>query len=275
MKNLVVRTLSGAVLVAVVMGAILLSRWSFGALMLAITIGCMVEIYNMSRVAGYEPLTVMGVVASICVVGFGVDGFFNSSELSIPIALFLMAIVPLMFIVECFRDRKQPMVNIALTLMPLLYIAAPMALMVGVPVQLGGGEWNPLIMVAYFFVVWANDSFAYLVGVSCGRHHICVRLSPKKTWEGLVGGIVGSIGIAVAAAHLLDGDLYVWGGMAVVISVSGIFGDLVESMFKRSVYIKDSGKLLPGHGGWLDRFDALILSAPFVMVYLLLINFAK
>lgn len=164
------------------------------------------------------------------------------------------------------------MINIALTLMPIFYIAAPMALLAGIPLQICGGEWSPIVMVLYFFVVWSNDSFAYLAGITCGKRLLCEKLSPKKTWEGFIGGVVGSIAMAVAVAYVLDLSIVIWIGIAIIASISGVLGDLVESKFKRSVNIKDSGSLMPGHGGWLDRFDALLLSSPFVFVYLLIIS---
>ncbi len=271
-KNLLTRTVSGAALLAVVAGATMWSQWSFGAMLLIITCGCTCEFNRMSRKMGESPLSIMGVVASILIFAYAFDGFFNSSEQSIPIVLFLMLLIPMIFVVELVRRSENPIINIALTLMPLLYIAAPIALLAGIPIQICGGEWSPLTMLMYFIVVWSNDIFAYLSGITFGKHLLCERVSPKKTWEGFVGGVVGSILIAMAVSKLLGHDTLLWVGIGVIASVTGVLGDLVESMFKRSIDVKDSGNLMPGHGGWLDRFDSLILSAPFVFVYLLIIS---
>ena len=119
-----------------------------------------------------------------------------------------------------------------------------------------------------------NDGtiIAYLVGVSVGRHHLYERISPTKSWEGFFGGIVGAIAMGCLAAWWLDGSYWLWCCLAAIAAVSGVLGDLIESMFKRAAGVKDSGNILPGHGGWLDRFDALIFSLPFVVAYLVLLH---
>ncbi len=275
MKTLLIRSASGTALLAVVAAATLANQWSFGALLLVVTIGCIYEFYRISRHGGHNPMEAMGIAAAISIFAFAFDGFFNSSEWSIAISLFCIAIIPLIFIAEIFRNTGNPMVNIAITLMPLLYIAAPIALLSGIPIQICGGEWSPIVMLLYIIVVWSNDIFAYLMGVTCGKHLLCKHISPKKTWEGFFGGVIGSLLIAIAVAHLLTQDVAMWIGISIIASITGVLGDLVESSFKRSVEIKDSGSLMPGHGGWLDRFDSLILSAPFVFVYLLILTLIK
>lgn len=242
-------------------------------MLLVITVGCVFEFNRMSQRLGYRPLVAMNIASSVAIFAFAFDGFFNSSELSIPIALFIMLLIPLTFVIELFiENRGEPMVNVAVTLLPLLYIVAPIALLVGIPIQMCDGEWRPIVMLIYILVVWASDTFAYIFGITFGRHHLCKSISPKKTWEGFLGGIAGSVATAKLAATILDDNAGVWIGVALIAAITGVLGDLVESMFKRSVNIKDSGSLIPGHGGWLDRFDSLILSAPFVFVYLLIIS---
>ena len=105
-----------------------------------------------------------------------------------------------------------------------------------------------------------------------GRHRLFERLSPKKSWEGFFGGVAGAVAAGVAAGWQLGGSLWAWGGLALVVAATGVLGDLTESMFKRAAGVKDSGRSIPGHGGVLDRFDAVLLSAPFALVYLLLCN---
>ena len=142
-----------------------------------------------------------------------------------------------------------------------------MSLMLFIPFMLSPDRWNPWIFLFYLFLVWGNDVFAYLVGISIGRHKMCPRLSPKKSWEGFFGGVLGSLAMGVLGAYVVEGNYLVWLGLALVVSLSSVVGDLVESMFKRDAGVKDSGNFIPGHGGMLDRFDALILSAPFAFVY--------
>ena len=157
--------------------------------------------------------------------------------------------------------------------MGVIYVALPMSLMLFIPFMLSPDRWNPWIFLFYLFLVWGNDVFAYLVGISIGRHKMCPRLSPKKSWEGFFGGVLGSLAMGVLGAYVVEGNYLVWLGLALVVSLSSVVGDLVESMFKRDAGVKDSGNFIPGHGGMLDRFDALILSAPFAFVYLCVMMF--
>ncbi len=269
--NLVTRTLSGAILVICTVGAIYYSHWGFGALLLLITVGSLREFYRMYQSNGVEPQLVAGYSAAVAIVAFGFDYFYNEGQYNIPIILFLLLLIPLIFVAELVRTTKsRPMDNIGSTLLGIVYISLPMAMLSGVPLLMSQGEWNPWIMIFYLFVVWSNDSFAYLVGVNFGRHKLNERISPKKSWEGFFGGVAGSILLSCVAAYCTSGSYVVWIGLAVVLSVMGCVGDLVESMFKRSCEVKDSGGALPGHGGVLDRFDSFIFSAPFALVYLIL-----
>ena len=134
---------------------------------------------------------------------------------------------------------------------------------------LAGNKWQPWYFLFYLFIVWANDVFAYLVGVTMGKHRLCERISPKKSWEGFFGGILGAIGVGALGAYFLDGRYEIWISLAAIIAITGVLGDLVESMFKREAGVKDSGNIMPGHGGVLDRFDALLVSAPFAFIFVL------
>lgn len=277
MKNLVVRTLSGLVLAAVVLGAIVWSQWSFGALLAVLLVGGMYEFYALAGKQGNAPQKVVGLVAGV--VLFVLNFAFVSDDIEIlgdarqafgcGLA-FLLLLLPAMFICELYRRGENPGSGIGTTIMGICYVALPLSLMCYIPI-VGSDTWNPWIMVAYIFIIWANDVFAYLVGMSVGRHRLCERLSPKKSWEGFFGGIAGAVVMGIVAARMLDGNMWVWAGLALVAAVSGVLGDLVESMFKRAAGVKDSGRLIPGHGGVLDRFDAMLLSAPFVFVYMLFV----
>jgi phosphatidate cytidylyltransferase len=129
--------------------------------------------------------------------------------------------------------------------------------------------FSPGIIIGFFILIWANDTGAYLTGMSFGRHKLMERISPKKTWEGFFGGII----IASLIAWLLSGWLGVvdkihWIIISVIVSIAGTYGDLVESMLKRSTGVKDSGTIMPGHGGFLDRFDSAIISFPLVYLFI-------
>ena len=279
MKNLMVRTLSGLVLVAVFVGAVLGSQWSFGALLLLILVGGQTEFYKLARETGLSPQRWMGLAVGVLLfaLNFIVFRQFSRSVTDeaggavLYLLLYIGLLLPTLFVCELFRRSATPLANLGATLLGVLYVAVPLSLLLYVPVLAGDGVWRPETVLCYIFIIWANDVFAYLVGMSVGRHRMFERLSPKKSWEGFFGGLAGAVVTGLAAAYALDANYWVWGGLALVASLSGVAGDLVESMFKRAAGVKDSGNLIPGHGGVLDRFDALLLSAPFVFVYMLFV----
>ncbi len=274
MKNLAVRTLSGAVLAVVVLGAIAWSQWSFGLLLAALTAGGMFEFYALTRRQGIEPQRFVGLVTGLLLLALNFAVACGGVELQSNIRLLaacgaaLLLLVPAMFICELWRRYKHPAANIATTLAGVFYVALPFSLMCYFP-RLGGGGWNPGVVFGFVAVIWANDVCAYLVGMTCGRRRLFERLSPKKSWEGFFGGLCGAVAAGVLAGRLLGAGLWTWGGLALLIAVTAVLGDLAESMFKRAAGVKDSGTLIPGHGGVLDRFDAMLISAPFAFVYML------
>ena len=280
MKNLMVRTLSGLVLVAVFVGAVLGSQWSFGALLLLILVGGQTEFYKLARETGLSPQRWMGLAVGVLLfaLNFIVFRQFSRSVTDeaggavLYLLLYIGLLLPTLFVCELFRRSATPLANLGATLLGVLYVAVPLSLLLYVPVLAGDGVWRPETVLCYIFIIWANDVFAYLVGMTFGRHRLCERLSPKKSWEGFFGGLAGAVAAGLAAAYALDANYWVWGGLALVASLSGVAGDLVESMFKREAGVKDSGQVIPGHGGVLDRFDALLLSAPYVFLYLLLVG---
>ena len=280
MKSLMVRTLSGLVLVAVFVGAVLGSQWSFGALLLLILVGGQTEFYKLARETGLSPQRWMGLAVGVLLfaLNFIVFRQFSRSVTDeaggavLYLLLYIGLLLPTLFVCELFRRSATPLANLGATLLGVLYVAVPLSLLLYVPVLAGDGVWRPETVLCYIFIIWANDVFAYLVGMTFGRHRLCERLSPKKSWEGFFGGLAGAVATGLAAAYALDANYWVWGGLALVASLSGVAGDLVESMFKREAGVKDSGQVIPGHGGVLDRFDALLLSAPYVFLYLLLVG---
>ena len=282
LKNFLVRTASGAVLLGIVLAAIFSGVWGYGALLLFITVVGVWEFYGLARAKGSEPQRCMGVLMSIVLFFAGfvpslyIYNVIDKSELLVDGLLLLMLcaiLLVLKFVIEVFRNRKTPIYNIATTIMGTLYVALPMATLMIIPAILNeviycSNTWIPWVFLFYLLLVWGNDVFAYLVGVTMGKHRMCERLSPKKSWEGFAGGIAGSIAVGAIAAAVLGGSYGVWIGLAVVVALSSVVGDLIESMFKRDAGVKDSGSIMPGHGGILDRFDALIISAPFALIYL-------
>ena len=285
LKNFLVRTASGAVLLGIVLAAIFSGVWGYGALLLAVTILGVWEFYGLARAKGSEPQRCMGMLMSLALFFAGfisslyIYGETDDQEV-LGLGVFLLLIFAMLlvitFVIEVFRNRQTPMYNIATTIMGAVYVALPMAILTILPSLLNsliyrGDAWIPWVFLFYLLLVWGNDVFAYLVGVTMGKHRMCERLSPKKSWEGFAGGVAGSAAVGAIAASVLGGSYGVWIGLAIVVALSSVVGDLIESMFKRDAGVKDSGAIMPGHGGILDRFDALIISAPFALIYLYII----
>lgn len=133
--------------------------------------------------------------------------------------------------------------------------------------------YNPGILLGYFVLIWTSDTFAYLIGRKIGKNRLFERISPKKSWEGSAGGAVAAIAMAMLLSRIYpDIEVWIWMVMSSIIVITGTLGDLTESLLKRSLNVKDSGNILPGHGGLLDRFDAILLSAPFVWAFLSLLS---
>lgn len=298
MKNFWLRSLSGFVLLGIVLVAILWAKWSLVLLLAAIIVGGQREFYRMASKAGYAPQRYLGIAAGLIllVIAFWLmlimdesplinwDRNIRGDYLLIIFGLFLFITIslPLMFIYELFRKSPTPIANVGTTLMGFIYVAMPMSMLLFIPLMLTPDVWRAKIVLFYIFIIWANDSFAYLFGITLGKHRLFERISPKKSWEGFVGGLFGAALMGFIAAKDIISDMELcgmtdinetgvmvkWIGMALIAAVAGVFGDLVESLFKRSIDIKDSGRIMPGHGGWLDRFDALLLSIPFSFIYL-------
>ena len=285
LKNFLVRTASGAVLLGIVLAAIFSGVWGYGALLLAVTIIGVWEFYGLARAKGSEPQRCMGMLMSLALFFAGfIPSLYMYGEtddhdvlgLGVLLLLIFAMLLVVTFVIEVFRNRQTPMYNIATTIMGAVYVALPMAILTILPTGLNaiiymGEGWIPWVFLFYLFLVWGNDVFAYLVGVTMGKHRMCERLSPKKSWEGFAGGVAGSAAVGAIAASVLGGSYGVWIGLAIVVALSSVVGDLIESMFKRDAGVKDSGAIMPGHGGILDRFDALIMSAPFALIYLYII----
>ena len=274
MKNLAVRTLSGIVLAAVVLGAVAWSPWSFGALLLLLLVGGMHEFYALAEARGDRPQHLSGVATGAALLAVNIAFLSGSAgaagglrPLLAAGMAFLLLLLPLMLVCELYRRGENPAANVGVTLLGICYVALPLTLMAYIPF-VGRYAWNPWTMLFFVFIIWANDVFAYLVGMAFGRHRLFERLSPKKSWEGFFGGVAGALVMGYVASRCMGEAWWVWIGLALGAAVTGVRGDLVESTVKRAAGVKDSGTIIPGHGGILDRFDAMLLAAPFVVVYL-------
>ncbi len=187
-----------------------------------------------------------------------------------------IVMVFLTFLIELYRKKENPFINISYTLIGFIYVVIPFAMLFHLGYYANhafSDTYNYQIILGFFILLWTNDTGAYLSGKFLGKHKLFERISPNKTWEGSFGGGILTIILSyVLSMYFTNLDLTNWIVIGIIITVFGGIGDLVESMLKRSLGVKDSGKLLPGHGGILDRFDGLLLSVPFIYCYLQLIT---
>lgn len=273
LNNLVLRTLTGAIYVIAVIGSIFLGSYVFLLLFFIIN-GLVIREFLIIMGKGLnKPINVLsGIVCGsllyllFSLVALNLIGFhYIFLSLALPVFLMLSAL---------FKKEEYPIMNVAIILFSIIYISIPFSLLNLLFVEQNpGGLGFPWILAGLFVVLWVNDTFAYLTGLLIGKHKLFERISPKKTWEGTLGGLVFSILTGVFFYYFsASQELWKWITMSALIAVSGDFGDLFESMIKRSFNIKDSGSALPGHGGLLDRFDSLLIAVPVVTVYLTLIN---
>jgi phosphatidate cytidylyltransferase len=271
------RAITGLVFVVVMLAGMFSNKESFIALFALITALCLWEFFELVfpqeegkrrdwlRKGGaltFGMLPYLGVgLLHLNIFGLSTNHLFMASFLLLPLIF-------LSFLFEMFTGAERPFQNVAFTLLGMVYISIPFA-MVNM-ITFNGAYFNPYLVFGVLLLIWSNDTGAYLVGSQLGRHKLMPRISPKKTWEGFVGGVIIAqlIGWAIST-YIKDFSLQDWLIIAGITSVFGTMGDLVESMLKRSFDVKDSGSLLPGHGGFLDRFDAFIFLIPFVAAYML------
>jgi phosphatidate cytidylyltransferase len=267
-------------MVFILLAAIYFSGTVFAVIFLVISILGLWEFYSLIKSDSCSPQKIYGTISGallyIAIVfihqsefGFRNPLFMGLVPVILPIPLFFLS-----FIIEIYRKHPTPLVNISTTVTGIFYIALPLALLN----LLNGRDavlflGFPAILIGYFILTWFYDTGAYLYGKQFGKHKFFERISPKKTWEGTIAGSIIALATAAGFSMLVpDVPLADWIVLAIIVLIFGTFGDLAESLLKRSLNIKDSGSILPGHGGILDRFDTMLLSSPFVFLYFFLQN---
>lgn len=273
MKNFWVRAASAVVYVALFLGCIYSGQlignevWGhivFALFLLFVGCGCTFEFYRIVGKQGATPSRWIG-YASMAIVA--IAGFLPNGIDKV-LCAFLLLSFPLAIILQLWKQSEQPFREAAYSVLPLCYISTPMLCMMMMQVA------NPNMLVMILVMVWLNDNGAYMGGSLVGKHKMWPRHSPGKTWEGSIIGAVCTLVAACIVGPLLVENIawYHWLILGLISSACGLLGDLVESMLKRSVGVKDSGTIMPGHGGFLDRFDSLLIVLPPVYCFLILIG---
>jgi phosphatidate cytidylyltransferase len=272
--NLIKRTITGIVLAAIIILAISLGRVSFVLLILAINLLSLKEFYRLFYSSLLLPRKIMGYVLSVCMLVTSILFITGTGNREI----LLINILPVfgIFIAELFLKAANPFHNLAFTFLGIICITIPLCFFASTAfLPVAKNIYHSSNVLGYFFLLWASDTGAYFAGQYFGKHHLFERISPKKTWEGSLGGTAFALMIAYINSYFFKTIIFTdWIIMAFIIAVTGTLGDLFKSLMKRSLHLKDSGTILPGHGGMLDRFDSLLGSAPFVFCYLILFTHA-
>lgn len=253
----------------VMLGSFFLGAEVFTIFYLLLSLAGLYEFYTLVNTAGILPHKILGMLTGFLL--FGAVAAFPFFPFDTKCLLLGIPIAVSVFLFELYRTAKNPFNNIAYTFLGLFFVVVPFCFFYALG-YVRDEQFNFHLPLAFMLMLWASDTGAYLFGRKLGKTKLFERHSPKKTWEGFAGGILMSLLVAgIVSLFFTEISILVWAGMAVLIVSFGTLGDLVESMLKRSLDVKDSGNLLPGHGGLLDRFDGLLVAAPIVYVYLYLI----
>ncbi|GBU07880.1 phosphatidate cytidylyltransferase [Bacteroidales bacterium] len=287
MKNLVLRSFTGVIYVALIIGSIFLGPYSFLCLFSIITVSCLWELSGLlqampsSQETQTNPKSSKGTLGPrlmACAGGlvlFVSSYLFASKTCGIGILSLYLLFVVFVLVAELYLKNDNPIQELGKLFLGQFYIALPFSLLNFLafdptfdPTFNLSSSYSPMFVGSLFLFIWLNDTGAYIVGVKFGRHRLFERISPKKSWEGFFGGLFFTLSCAWLVYNLIpDIAFYHWLALALIVVVLGTWGDLVESLIKRTLGVKDSGKSLPGHGGFLDRFDSVLLAVYGMFIY--------
>jgi len=270
LKNLFQRTISGIVYLVIVIGSLFLGKYAFGALFLAVSLLALTEYYNISGYSEFEGITVPGLLtgaATFIIFFLSASGMIDRTYIS------LVALSPVVLMIAgLYMHNNHALKDLSGMFVGFLYISLPLALTTFLVFpSVTDQYYTHRIFMGLLILVWINDTGAYVTGMLLGKHRLFLRISPKKSWEGLVGGTLFTLIAAFFMTRLMGIlDQTDWIVLAVIVCIFGVYGDLAESLIKRNAKVKDSGTIIPGHGGVLDRFDSVLFVVPVAVVYLML-----
>lgn len=270
MSNIVKRVLFGSLFVFILIFSILYNKFTFITLFWIIM---NLSIYEFNKLIKFQSVFpyILGNLLFVFANVINIKDIPSRllSEYA-GIALFLAFFAT--FISILFSKKEEAVEQLGKKFLSVVYIALPYTLIVMIPFINQDYKYVNTYILGVFIMVWINDTFAFIVGSTMGRHKLLPRISPNKTWEGFIGGMIFTIlGAYVLAYFFPEMTFSNWVVFAFIVSFFGVLGDLIESMFKRQAGVKDSGNIIPGHGGILDRMDSVIFAAPFIFIYLLII----
>ncbi len=276
-KTFTTRTLTAAVFVAVLLTCINLNYFSFSALFLVVSVWGLYEFYQLAEKLGAKPYKIIGLISGALIF---CQAIISNSEYSIIIPhskMIAICFVSLftIFIVALFDNKPNTVLNLAYTISGVAYAVIPFTLLLSISCSDTSttaphfSNYNAHYVLGIILLIWISDVGAYMVGSFIGKHKLFERISPGKTWEGTIGATVLTMGCSYIMSLWYPELAFIhWLSIAILVCVFGTIGDLVESMLKRQAGVKDSGKIMPGHGGILDRFDSLLFVSPFIYAYL-------
>lgn len=270
LKNIVQRTLSGIVYLVIIIAALLLGKYAYGAVFLLAGLLALVEYFALTNNPGTVFQRALGVLSALLVY---LISFLVNANLAGIAWLSLAALCPVMLLISSlYAMPPEGIKSMSLILLGVMYVMLPLAFMHSLAFPaFNAYRYTHTLVLGILILVWINDTAAYLSGILLGRKRLFPSISPKKSWEGFAGGTLFTLGAAFWLNPLMGAlSRCDWLVLAVIVSVFGVYGDLVESLIKRTAGAKDSGKIMPGHGGVLDRVDSILLVMPVAFVYLLL-----
>jgi phosphatidate cytidylyltransferase len=264
MNNMLTRAIAGFVFIALFLFSILYSPESF---LCAFFLFMQIALFEMSRMMGLKK---RGIYLTAALLFATYSDVFPEFYKTLFEAATVFSI-SFLFLQELFSKKQNAIQELGHVFLALTYTTIPFLFLVQIPFSTG--DYESSLIVGLFLLIWCNDSFAYLTGITIGKNKLCERISPKKTIEGCIGGTIATVGVAYLISYYSPIMSFMeWFGMAVIVSIFGVLGDLIASLFKRITGVKDTGKIIPGHGGIIDRLDSVIFIAPIVFIYLKIIN---
>lgn len=271
-SNLTQRLITAIVGAAAIVFGIMFSEWTYFIVFFIITLFSLIEFYQLSGLDGMLPQKTFGTLSGILI--FCLSFFIERGDISYRYYFLIFPAVSCVYMIKLYKKfERKPFTNIAYTFLGIFYVAVPFALLNIATFE--NNRYDYQIIFGCLFILWASDSGAYFAGTLFGKRKLFERISPKKSWEGFVGGAILAFSFAYGLPYFFSAigheptiRSWQWIVIGLIIIIGGTFGDLVESLLKRSIEIKDSGTSLPGHGGFLDRFDGLLISVPFIVAFL-------